>query len=426
MAQQATFGLTWFAPLRDSRLWKLFAYLLGTYPIGMFWFVFSVVGVSAGVPLLIVWVGIPILAGVLYVWRFGARMERVMANVFGGVEIASPYLVLEAQTALERLRTHLTDPATWRDGLYLLLLFPLGIVALVVVVLAISIPGSLMAAPFVFWIPDFDLTYLQVGAFSIVIDQLWEAALAFVLGILVAPLALRAGAAGGRARIRLAVNLLGPTKSSALDGQVETLKFSHARGLDAAESERKRIERDLHDGAQQRLVALAMELGRAKEKMVQDPLEAERLVGVAHDHAKTAIVELRDLARGIHPVVLTDRGLDAALSAVAGRSVVPVVVVYDVDHRPVASIESTAYFVASEALANVGKHSHAAIARVGVSCDGSTLRISVADDGLGGARADGNGLRGLSERVESVGGVLSVESPEGGPTVVRAELPCVS
>ena len=173
-------------------------------------------------------------------------------------------------------------------------------------------------------------------------------------------------------------------------------------------------------------MALAMELGRAKEKMSQDPVEAERLVGVAHDHAKTAIVELRDLARGIHPVVLTDRGLDAALSAVAGRSVVPVEVSYDVNHRPVASIESTAYFVASEALANVGKHSHAAKVRVDVSCDGSTLRISVEDDGLGGARADGNGLRGLSERVESVGGTLSVHSPEGGPTVVRADLPCVS
>ena len=161
-----------------------------------------------------------------------------------------------------------------------------------------SVPGSLLAAPFVYWIPDFDLTYFQVGSFSIQVDQLWEAMLAFVVGVFIAPLTLRLAAAVGRARVHLAANLLGPTKSSALDAQVETLQFSQARGFDAAESERKRIERDLHDGAQQRLVALAMELGRAKEKMAQDPAEAERLVGVAHDHAKTAIVELRDLARG--------------------------------------------------------------------------------------------------------------------------------
>jgi signal transduction histidine kinase len=167
-----------------------------------------------------------------------------------------------------------------------------------------------------------------------------------------------------------------------------------------------------------------MELGQAKEKMATDPEGALRLVDSAHEHVKQAMAELRDLARGIHPAVLTDRGLDAALSALAGQSPVPVDVTNNLAGRLPPPIESAAYFVAAEALTNAAKHSGAS--RVGITVDrsGERVAIGVADNGVGGADPTGSGLRGLADRVGAVGGTLEVESPPGGPTIVRAELPC--
>ncbi|GAA3298216.1 hypothetical protein GCM10020295_33200 [Streptomyces cinereospinus] len=194
--------------------------------------------------------------------------------------------------------------------------------------------------------------------------------------------------------------------------------------VDTAAADLRRIERDLHDGAQARLVNLAMGLGLAKEKLLEDPDQAAAMVAEAHGEVKLALQELRDLARGIHPAVLTDRGLDAALSAVASRCTVPVKVTVDLETRPAEAIEGIAYFTVSELLQNVSKHSRARSASVEVWRTEERLLMQVTDDGRGGARLDGGtGMRGLAERLGAVDGLFAVDSPSGGPTVVTAELP---
>jgi signal transduction histidine kinase len=220
---------------------------------------------------------------------------------------------------------------------------------------------------------------------------------------------------------------LSPSKTEALEERVDTLRQTQARSVDIAMADRRQIERDLHDGAQQRLLSLGMDLGMALEKFETDPDAARELVGDAHQELQRAIAELRNLARGIHPVVLTDRGLDAALSALAARSPIPVRLDVQLRDRPPASVEATAYFIVAEALANAAKYAHAHAIEVRVRLVGDKLRVEVADDGVGGAaERPGGGIAGLADRASSVEGSLSVISPAGGPTVVAAELPCAS
>jgi signal transduction histidine kinase len=192
-------------------------------------------------------------------------------------------------------------------------------------------------------------------------------------------------------------------------------------------ADRRQIERDLHDGAQQRLLALGMDLGMALEKFDTDPDAARGLVDDAHREAQRAVVELRNLARGVHPAVLTDRGLDAALSALAARSPVPVQLTVELPERPPASVEATAYFIVAEALTNAARYANASSVDVRLRRIGDSLHVEIADNGIGGAelRPDG-GLSGLADRASSVEGSLRVTSPVGGPTVISAELPCTS
>ncbi|MDQ1009040.1 signal transduction histidine kinase [Streptomyces sp. V4I23] len=219
----------------------------------------------------------------------------------------------------------------------------------------------------------------------------------------------------------MVAGLLGPSR---LATRVVELESDRGVVVDTAAADLRRIERDLHDGAQARLVALAMDLGLAKEKLSEDPQAAARMVDEAHGEVKVALRELRDLARGIHPAVLTDRGLDAALSAVASRCAVPVTVEVDLDRRPAAAIEGIAYFTVSELLQNVSKHARATRASVGVWRSQDRLMLQVTDDGRGGAApAAGSGLAGLADRLGAVDGILAVDSPAGGPTTVTAELP---
>jgi signal transduction histidine kinase len=219
-------------------------------------------------------------------------------------------------------------------------------------------------------------------------------------------------------------SLLSPPRD--LAARVAELEVSRERVVDEAEAERRRIERDLHDGAQQRLVALAMELGRAKGKFDDDVDSARELVEQAHGQAKEALTELRNLVRGVHPPVLTDRGLDAALSGLVALCPVPVDLEVVVPTRPKASVEAVAYFAVAEALTNVAKHSQATRAKVAVERHGypGTLTIMISDDGVGGADPGGAGLTGMAARVSGVDGRLTVESPSGGPTIIAAELPC--
>jgi signal transduction histidine kinase len=205
--------------------------------------------------------------------------------------------------------------------------------------------------------------------------------------------------------------------------RVDELTRTRRGALDVQATELRRIERDLHDGAQARLVALSMQLGRAEEKLADRP-EIADLVRAARAEAGSAIAELRDLARGIAPPVLADRGLVAAIEGLGQRSAIPVDVDAVVDERPPPVVETAAYFVVAEALTNAAKHGGGAPARVWARVNGGTLAIEVADTGAGGADPDGGGLTGLRHRVEALDGRLRVVSPAGGGTIVRAELPC--
>jgi signal transduction histidine kinase len=231
----------------------------------------------------------------------------------------------------------------------------------------------------------------------------------------------------GRLQASLAAGLLAPDRDAVIAEQVTRAESRRTAAVDSAEFERRRIERDLHDGAQQRLVALAADLGAAKEKLDTDPQQGREMVAAAHEEAKAALKEIRDLVRGIHPVILEDRGLDAALSAVVARAPVPVQLDVRVDPRPSPAVESAAYFVVNEALTNVARHSNATRAWVSIARAGDRLVVEVRDDGVGGADAsEGTGLQGLRDRVTGLGGNMHVISPRGGPTTISVELPCGS
>jgi signal transduction histidine kinase len=213
-------------------------------------------------------------------------------------------------------------------------------------------------------------------------------------------------------------------RARALRERVDDLRTARQRIIAAADAERRRIERDLHDGAQQRMVAVAVTLGMAEAKMREDPAAAAKLVAQAREEAQLAVKELRELARGIHPAVLSDRGLGPALEALAARAPVPVTV-DEVPAEPLPTdVEAAVYFVTSEALTNVAKYAHAGGAAIRVAVDDGCLRLEISDDGVGGAdTSGGTGLSGLCDRIEALDGTLTVESPHGEGTSVRAEIP---
>jgi signal transduction histidine kinase len=207
--------------------------------------------------------------------------------------------------------------------------------------------------------------------------------------------------------------------------RIESLTASRAGAVDVQDSELRRIERDLHDGAQARLVALGMSLGMAEQKLADDPERAGELLAEARAGAEAALKELRDLARGIHPPVLTDRGLEAAITSLANATHMHVALSVDVPRRPPATVESAAYFVVAEALANAAKHSGSDWLDIRIATVARHLELEIKDDGHGGANPDGSGLVGLRRRVEALDGTLEITSPAGGPTTIYAELPCV-
>jgi signal transduction histidine kinase len=230
---------------------------------------------------------------------------------------------------------------------------------------------------------------------------------------------------GSAIDVSLARWLLGPSRSGQLSAEVARLGEARTLAVESAETERRRIERDLHDGLQPKLVSLALELGLAKARFERDPDAARSLIYRAHDEAKTAIEDLRNLVRGIHPSVLDERGLDAALSALIASCPVPVHVEVTLNRRPDQTREAVAYFVVAEAITNVTKHSGATKASVIINEAAGLLRVMVEDDGQGGARADpGGGLAGLAGRVAAIDGTFSVVSPPGGPTHIEAVIPC--
>jgi signal transduction histidine kinase len=316
------------------------------------------------------------------------------------------------------------DRARWKELAHGLLLLPLGLLTVVVAIVTWGGSAALVTLPlYVGHLPGGTAKFwlFEVGSGG---GALGLALIGVVGLVLVAPWAtvLMGRLSGVEARW-----LLGPRSGSDLEARVTELETSRTAAVDSAEAERRRIERDLHDGAQQRLVALAVTLGEARERMGDDPEASRELVEQSHEEAKAALKEIRDLVRGIHPVILEDRGLDAALSAVVARSPVPVELDVQVAVRPPAPVESAAYFVVAEALTNVARHADASRAWVTLARQSDRLLVEVRDDGRGGADpTGGTGLAGLRDRVTALGGWMHVVSPPGGPTTLTVELPCGS
>ena len=355
-------------------------------------------------------------------WIGGHILRRIRADVFLRLTVADPQPPADGKW-WQRVVAMATDLQTWREIAYLTLLGPLALIGCGVVVAAWTGAAVLVLLPL------YNPMLANGGAhvLTMVVDTVAETLLMGVAGIglgLAAPWIARAVAG---AESRLAAGLLGPSERATLSSRVDELRARREQLVEVVEAERRRIERDLHDGAQQRLVALAMNLGMAKDKFDKDPSAARALLDDAHADAKHAMIELRNLARGIHPAVLSDRGLDAALSSLAGRAPVPVAVEVWVSERPPAAIETTAYFVVAEALTNIAKHAGATRAAVTVFRQNGHLKVEVTDDGIGGAdAARGTGLSGLVDRVTAVDGTVRLSSPIGGPTILTVELPCAS
>jgi signal transduction histidine kinase len=310
----------------------------------------------------------------------------------------------------------------WREVLYLLLLLPAGIVLFVAAVTIWSVGLFGVTAPFWYWaVPDGDFLW-NGNSF----DHPLEFVGTFVVGaiaVLAAPWVVHGLV---RAQVVVLRALLGPTRGE-LERSAARSEAGRTSAVAAEATHRRRIERDLHDGAQARLVGLAVDLGRARERLEAgaDTAEATELVRAAHEEAKIALSEVRDLARGIHPAILADRGLDPALSSLAARVPVPVDLSVQLREPVPVEVEAAAYFVVSEALANAARYAGATRIAVDVGREGDAVVIEVRDDGRGGAIAtSGSGLAGLRERVAALGGVLVVDSPAGGPTTVKAVIPC--
>ncbi|MGI5402222.1 sensor histidine kinase [Streptomyces sp. CA-135486] len=420
----------------EGRTWREFGYLLLSLPISIAFFTFAVATVSMGAGLLVTFLGIPVLAAGLAGCRGFGALERARARGLLRLDVGDPSPVRARKSGLMSwVGAVLKSGTSWRHFLYAMLHFPWAVFAFSVSATFWFTGWGLLTYPLWRWTfpryldePGISL-YGDSDGTRFYLDTPFEigatAAVGFVLVLATAWL-IRGLTWVDRLMV---AGLLGP---STLDTRVVELESDRGVVVDTAAADLRRIERDLHDGAQARLVALAMDLGLAKEKLAEDPQAAARMVDEAHGEVKVALQELRDLARGIHPAVLTDRGLDAALSAVASRCTVPVTVEVDLPSRPAPAIEGIAYFTVSELLQNVSKHAQARRATVDVWRSRDRLMLQVTDDGRGGATlpvggwaagSAGSGLAGLAERLDAVDGILALDSPAGGPTTVTAELP---
>jgi len=413
--------------LVSARTWLALVHLMSGWVIGLTAFLIIVVAVPVSVvALLIALAGVPLLWALLLACGQFARAERARFVLLLDVRIPA---VADGPRAAggggrwSRFLRRFSSARAWKQFLYALLRFPLSMVEVFALVAVWGVALATFALPGYEWLLPRGGT-LFGGSAPIPSGAAGLAAVA-AAGLALLLAAPQVTWALARADAAVARLLLGPGRTR-MRARIGELERSRARVVDSAEAERRRIERDLHDGAQQRLVALAMDLGRARARFADDPEAARAIVDQAHAEAKAALLELRNLVRGVHPPVLTDRGLDAALSGLAALCPVPVAVHVDAAVRPPASVEAIAYFVVAETLTNVAKHSRANAAQVSVGRHGDALSVVISDDGIGGADPRGQGLSGLADRVAGVDGRLTVHSPEGGGTVITAELRCAS
>jgi signal transduction histidine kinase len=372
-----------------------------------------------------------LISRMLLAMRRLAILTRRLAGEWCGVPIADPYLLLPATgdgkiSLRQRLGRLLSDPATWRDLLWttvntcvgwILAVVPAGLIAVGLIRFIVPAFGALTRSPHPV-VPGYHIPPPAFPGNSPPVLLALGAAMV-ALALWVAPWLLRGYGL-------LARSLLAPRGDAELALRVRHLAETRSETIDSGAAEIRRIERDLHDGAQARMVAMGMTLSAAEELLESSPAAARALLLEARESSAKALAELRALIRGIHPPVLADRGLADAIRALALDSGMTVDVAAGLGGRPPASVESAAYFAVSELLANVSKHAGAGRAWIDVRHDAGMLRIGVTDDGCGGADpARGTGLRGIERRLAAFDGVLAVSSPPGGPTVANMEIPCV-
>ena len=411
------------SPIHPATWYSNAAIGLGLF-IGIFSFAIVVSLASAGFGTLVVGVGVLLLVAGIEGSRVVARIERArMALGAAGRPLAHPYRPLTGSLG-NLIRAEFADENRWRDVLYVAVNFPLSIIEFVVI---------LGAWGLALWLLTMPVWYDAVAGASLPADLSWLAGhdaplivIRALAGAALLPVAASLSQLVMALHRGVVAGLLCTSESRELRRQVETLRESRSAVIDVEASELHRIERDLHDGAQQRLVMLTIDLGLASERIDTDPAAARQLVLEGQEQARQALAELRDLVRGIAPSILLDRGLVPALGSIAARGSVPTVVRSDLlaGERLPLGVERAAYFVVAEALANVAKHSAAHRCEVLCRREGTRLVVEVSDDGIGGAAVQpSGGLAGLAGRVAGVDGTFSVSSPAGGPTLVRAEFP---
>jgi signal transduction histidine kinase len=417
-----------------AQTWRELAFCLLSSALSAVAVAFVAVTFGAGLALLVTFLGVVIFAASVRGARGIGAWHRGLARSLLHEEIEEPQPFVNRPGFFGWLQGALRDRTGWRAIAYTLLKIPVVLFgvwfalgtwwsAFRCLTFPVLTPGA--ASPHAFGVFT---NVLAPGYFSVESGGFWHGLFIFFTGVLllfVAPWTVRLVVTVDRLIMRA---LLAP---DAVAARVRSLEEARAQTVDASAATLRRIERDLHDGTQAQLVALAMRLGQAKEKLATggeiDLDHVRQLVDEAHAGAKEAIVELRDLARGIHPPVL-DVGLEGALSTLAARSTVPTQLSVTIQDRPTPAIEAIAYFCVAELLANVAQHAQASQASVGCAQHGQWLRVVVRDDGQGGARpatvgSSSSGLSGLGERVQAVDGHLDITSPVGGPTVVTVDLP---
>jgi len=374
-----------------------------------------------------VWLGIPLFIGSVWLTRLAADSYRWICTRVFGVAIRRPYRPWAPGHLGRKWLGLVRDPATWRDLCWAAVHCTLGL-TLFTVLLCVALAGVGCVLLPLAWRVLEEVSGPGFAAEIVGFEVIGSQAVAFVgvpagLAILLlwwwlAPELLRGHA-------QLSRWLLDPTSKAVLATRVRELTESRAETVDAAAAELRRIERDLHDGAQARLVALGMSLGMADELLRSDPDAAARLLAEARQDSGLALSELRNLVRGIHPPVLADRGLPGGVQALALAHPLPVEVTVDLPGRPPAPVESALYFAVAETLTNVAKHARASTAQVRLSYAGGLIQVTVADDGRGGANATtGGGLDGARRRLSAFDGTVAVNSPPGGPTLITMEVPC--
>ncbi|MBI3749791.1 MAG: sensor domain-containing protein [Chloroflexi bacterium] len=411
------------SPIHPATWYAVAAIGLGLF-VGVFAFSFLVSLASAGFASLVAGIGVVFIGVVIEGSRRVARVERRRVS-FGSSRrlLAHPYRPLRGGLVAV-VKAEFADENRWRDVLYVAVNFPLSIIEFTVVAMPWVISLWLLTAPI--WHDAVPASTLPGYLGPLADRDAAASVLRVLLGAILLPVAASISQLVLALHRGVVSALLCTSESRELRRQVETLKESRSAVIDVEASELHRIERDLHDGAQQRLVMLTIDLGLASERIDNDPGAAKQLVLEGQEQARQALAELRNLVRGIAPSILLDRGLVPAIRSITARGPVPTSVTSDLPpgERLPAAVERAAYFVAAEALANVAKHSGASHCEVRCRREGQRLIIEVWDDGVGGASAEpGGGLAGLAGRVEGVDGTFILSSPVGGPTLVRAELP---